>query len=56
MSTIFISHSSEDNAWAERIRDWLQGNTNKQQPDHGFRVSVQAGWGSSWPASPLTAP
>ena len=25
MSTIFISHSSEDNAWAERIRDWLQG-------------------------------
>jgi hypothetical protein len=43
MSTIFISHSSEDNAWAERIRDWLQGNTNKQQPDHGFRVSVQGG-------------
>ena len=23
MSAIFISHSSKDNAWAERIRDWL---------------------------------
>lgn len=37
MSTIFISHSSEDNAWAERIRDWLQGNTNKQQPDFRYQ-------------------
>jgi hypothetical protein len=37
MSTIFISHSSEDNAWAERIRDWLQGNTNKQKPEYGFQ-------------------
>lgn len=33
MSAIFISHSSEDNAWAERIRDWLKGSANKQQPD-----------------------
>jgi hypothetical protein len=23
MSAIFISHSSKDNDWAERIRDWL---------------------------------
>jgi formylglycine-generating enzyme required for sulfatase activity len=33
MSSIFISHSSKDNAWAERIRDWLQGSTNKQHPE-----------------------
>ena len=37
MSTIFISHSSEDKAWAERIRDWLQGGTNKQQPNHRYQ-------------------
>ncbi|MFN9637033.1 MAG: TIR domain-containing protein, partial [Synechococcaceae cyanobacterium] len=37
MSTIFISHSSEDNAWAERIRDWLQGSENKQQPDYRYQ-------------------
>jgi hypothetical protein len=37
MSTIFISHSSEDNAWAERIRDWLQGSANKQQPDFRYQ-------------------
>ena len=37
MSTIFISHSSEDNAWAERIRDWLQGSANKQQPDYRYQ-------------------
>jgi formylglycine-generating enzyme required for sulfatase activity len=37
MSTIFISHSSEDNAWAERIRDWLQGSANKQQPVYRYQ-------------------
>ena len=37
MSTIFISHSSEDNAWAERIRDWLQGSADKQQPDYRYQ-------------------
>jgi formylglycine-generating enzyme required for sulfatase activity/energy-coupling factor transporter ATP-binding protein EcfA2 len=37
MSTIFISHSSEDNAWAERIRDWLQGRADKQQPDYRYQ-------------------
>jgi formylglycine-generating enzyme required for sulfatase activity len=37
MSTIFISHSSEDNAWAERICDWLQGSANKQQPDYRYQ-------------------
>jgi formylglycine-generating enzyme required for sulfatase activity len=33
VSTIFISHSSEDNAWAKRIRDWLKDSANKQQHD-----------------------
>ena len=37
MSTIFISHSSEDNAWAERIRDWLQGSEEKQHPEHRYQ-------------------
>ena len=37
MSTIFISHSSEDNAWAERIRDWLQGSADKQHPEHRYQ-------------------
>lgn len=37
MSTIFISHSSEDNGWAERIRDWLQGSANKQQPNYRYQ-------------------
>jgi formylglycine-generating enzyme required for sulfatase activity len=32
MSTIFLSHSSKDNGWAERIQDWLQGSEHKQQP------------------------
>ena len=37
MSSIFISHSSEDNAWAERIRDWLQGSANKQYPERRYQ-------------------
>jgi hypothetical protein len=37
MSSIFISHSSEDNAWAERIRDWLKGSVNKQHPEHRYQ-------------------
>jgi hypothetical protein len=34
MSAIFISHSREDNAWTERISDWLQDGTNKKHPEH----------------------
>ena len=37
MSSIFISHSSENNAWAERIRDWLQGSANKQHPERRYQ-------------------
>jgi formylglycine-generating enzyme required for sulfatase activity len=37
MSAIFISHSSQDNAWAERIRDWLQDSANKQQPAYCYQ-------------------
>ncbi|MFN6343661.1 MAG: SUMF1/EgtB/PvdO family nonheme iron enzyme [Cyanobium sp.] len=37
MSSIFISHSSNDNAWAELIRDWLQGSTNKQHPERRYQ-------------------
>jgi formylglycine-generating enzyme required for sulfatase activity len=37
VSTIFISHSSEDNAWAERIRDWLEGSANKQHPKRQYQ-------------------
>jgi len=33
MSAIFISHSSKDNAWAERIRDWLKGGEHKRKPE-----------------------
>jgi hypothetical protein len=56
MSTIFISHSSKDNAWAERIRDWLQGRADKQQPDYVFAPEVcpggalRVGSGSADPA------
>ena len=31
MRKIFISHSSRDNVWAERIHDWLK-NEQKQRP------------------------
>jgi formylglycine-generating enzyme required for sulfatase activity len=37
VSAIFISHSSEDNAWAERLRDWLQGSANKQYPERRYQ-------------------
>jgi formylglycine-generating enzyme required for sulfatase activity len=37
VSSIFISHSSEDNAWAERIRGWLQGSANKQYPERRYQ-------------------
>jgi formylglycine-generating enzyme required for sulfatase activity/energy-coupling factor transporter ATP-binding protein EcfA2 len=37
VSSIFISHSSEDNAWADRIRDWLQGSENKQYPERRYQ-------------------
>ena len=37
MSTIFISHKSEDNVWAERIREWLQGSANKQHPERRYQ-------------------
>jgi formylglycine-generating enzyme required for sulfatase activity len=37
VSSIFISHSSEDNAWSDRIRDWLQGSENKQHPEHRYQ-------------------
>jgi formylglycine-generating enzyme required for sulfatase activity/energy-coupling factor transporter ATP-binding protein EcfA2 len=37
MSSIFISHSSEDKAWAELIRDWLQGSENKQHPERRYQ-------------------
>ena len=37
MSSIFISHSSEDNAWSDRIRDWLQGSENKQHPERRYQ-------------------
>lgn len=33
MSSIFISHSSHDDAWAKRIREWLQGSEDKQEPE-----------------------
>jgi formylglycine-generating enzyme required for sulfatase activity len=32
MSAIFISHSSIDNAWAQRIADWLLGAEKKHHP------------------------
>jgi hypothetical protein len=37
MSSIFISHSSIDSTWAERIRDWLLGSANKQHPAHRYQ-------------------
>jgi formylglycine-generating enzyme required for sulfatase activity len=37
MGTIFISHSSKDNAWATRLRNWLQGSENKQHPEHRYQ-------------------
>ncbi len=37
MSSIFISHSSHDNAWAERIRDWLLDEREQRQQEQRFR-------------------
>jgi formylglycine-generating enzyme required for sulfatase activity/energy-coupling factor transporter ATP-binding protein EcfA2 len=37
MGTIFISHSSKDNAWATRLRNWLQGSENKQHPEQRYQ-------------------
>ena len=37
MSSIFISHISEDNGWAERIRDWLKDEQNQRPPEQRFR-------------------
>ena len=39
MSSIFISHSSEDNGWAERIRDWLK-DEQKQRPQEQRFLSL----------------
>jgi formylglycine-generating enzyme required for sulfatase activity len=38
VSSIFISHSSHDNAWAKRIRDWLQGAEDKQEPERRYEA------------------
>ena len=37
MSSIFISHSSHDNAWAERIRDWLKDGQEQRPQEQRFR-------------------
>ena len=37
MSSIFISHSSHDNAWAERIRDWLKDEQKQRPQEQRFR-------------------
>ena len=39
MSSIFISYSSEDNGWAERIRDWLK-DEQKQRPQEQRFLSL----------------
>lgn len=36
MSAIFISHSRRDNAWAERIRDWLLDEEKKREEDQRY--------------------
>ena len=38
MSSIFISHSSADNGWAQRIATWLQGEEDKQQPERRYEA------------------
>ncbi|MCX5952019.1 MAG: SUMF1/EgtB/PvdO family nonheme iron enzyme [Cyanobacteria bacterium] len=37
MSAIFISHSHRDNAWAERIRDWLLDTEKKREEEQRYR-------------------
>ena len=36
MSAIFISHSHRDNAWAERIRDWLLDEEKKREEEQRY--------------------
>jgi hypothetical protein len=36
MSAIFISHSHRDNAWAERIRDWLQDDEKQREEEQRY--------------------
>ncbi len=38
MSSIFISHSSHDRPWSERIRDWLQGAEHKQETERRYEA------------------
>ena len=37
MSAIFISHSSHDNTWARRIRDWLKDEQEQRPQEQRFR-------------------
>jgi hypothetical protein len=37
VSSIFISHSSHDNNWAERIRDWLKDEQKQRPQEQRFR-------------------
>jgi len=37
MSAIFISHSSKDNTWAERIREWLLDELEQRPQEQRFR-------------------
>jgi hypothetical protein len=37
VSSIFISHSSHDNAWAERISDWLKDEQKQRPQEQRFR-------------------
>ena len=37
MSAIFISHSSHDNAWAGRLRDWLKDDQEQRPQEQRFR-------------------
>ena len=36
MSAIFIRHSSKDNAWAGRIRDWLKDERPQRSAEHRY--------------------
>ncbi|MFN7677770.1 MAG: TIR domain-containing protein, partial [Cyanobacteriota bacterium] len=37
MGAIFISHNSGDNAWAERVRDWLKDDAEHRPPEQRYR-------------------
>ena len=37
MGAIFISHSSKDNAWAERIRQWLKDEQQQRPEEQRYR-------------------